>query len=292
MEDRPRFDLQSHSRYSDGALSPAEVVRAGAAAGVELLALTDHDTVAGVPEALAAAEEAGLRLVAGVEISARDRVAGRDVHVLGYLIDPISPTLRAGLASSRDARARRADGIVAALRELGFAVDDSAVRERAGGGLAVGRPHIAAAVLADPANVRRLAEAGIVGSSAFFEAYLVPGAPAFVPRRSPSVPEALALIHESGGVAVWAHPFWDVEDAGEVLATIDRMCEDGLDGVECFYPTHSREQAERLADHCARRGLLSTGSADFHGPEHARFGAFRAFSTYGRDPALGRIAAG
>ncbi len=292
MDDRPRFDLQSHSSYSDGALPPAEVVRAAAAAGVELLALTDHDTVEGVPEALAAAEAARTRLIPGVEISARDPVGRRDLHVLGYLIDPGSPDLRAGLEASRGARARRAAGIIAALRKLGFAIEDSEVRVRTGCGRAIGRPHIAAAVLSDPGNVRRLADAGIEGSSAFFKAYLVPGAPAFVPRRSPSVPEALAMIHDAGGVAVWAHPFWDVEDADEVLATIDRMGRDGLDGVECFYPTHTREQAERLADHCARRSLLSTGSADFHGPDHPQFAAFRAFSAYGRDPALGRIAAG
>ena len=102
--------------------------------------------------------------------------------------------------------------------------------------------------------------------------------------------ESIEAIHDAGGVAVWAHPFWDVADAGDVLETIDRFREWGLDGVEAFYATHTREQAEMLADRCAELGLLSTGSSDFHGPAHKLFSRFRAFSTYGREPALGAIA--
>jgi 3',5'-nucleoside bisphosphate phosphatase len=288
----PSFDLQSHSRYSDGSLSPAEVVQAAAGAGVELLALTDHDTVDGVDEALAAARQAGIRLVPAVEISARDETAGRELHVLGYLIDHHDARLRRWLEHSRTARQRRAAAMIEALGALGFQVAQDAVAERAAAGLAVGRPHIAQAVFGHPGNAARLRAERIGDASAFLEAYLVPGAPAFVPRESPSVPEAIAAIHDAGGLAVWAHPFWDVVAAERVIAVIERLRPEGLDGVECFYATHTRAQAERLADHCARHGLLSTGSADFHGPEHPRFARFRAFSTYGRDPVLGPIAAG
>jgi predicted metal-dependent phosphoesterase TrpH len=104
------------------------------------------------------------------------------------------------------------------------------------------------------------------------------------------VPDSVAAIHDAGGVAVWAHPFWDVSGPPAVLATIDRFREYGIDGVECFYPTHTRGQAELLADRCAALNLLSTGSADFHGPGHAHFSRFRAFSTYGREAVLGPIA--
>ena len=125
--------------------------------------------------------------------------------------------------------------------------------------------------------------------SAFLEGYLIEGRTAFVPRSAPSVAEAIETIHAAGGVAVWAHPFWDVREADEVLATIDRFRADGLDGVECFYATHSREQAELLAHHCVAHGLLTTGSSDFHGPDHRIFSSFRAFRTYGLQPVLGPI---
>ena len=98
------------------------------------------------------------------------------------------------------------------------------------------------------------------------------------------------MIHRAGGVAIWAHPFWDVFVPDEVLAAIDRFRAFGLDGVECFYATHTREQAGLLADRCDELGLLSTGSADFHGPHHREFSKFRAFSTFGREPRLGPIA--
>jgi predicted metal-dependent phosphoesterase TrpH len=290
IDERPTFDLQSHSIYSDGSLSPTEVVRAAAGDGVGLLALTDHDTIDGVAEALAAARRLGIGLVPGVEISARDRVARRDLHILGYRIEIDDRPLRETLAQARGSRARRGAEMITALRALGFSLDEPASPD--GSGRSLGRPHIARAVVTHPANAARLERERIAGPSAFLEAYLIPGAPAFSPRPTPSVPDAIAAIHAAGGVAVWAHPFWDVTDPTAVAATIDRLRDDGLDGVECFYITHTREQTELLADHCAARRMITTGSADFHGPQHGQFSRFRAFSTYGRDPALGRIADG
>jgi 3',5'-nucleoside bisphosphate phosphatase len=254
--------------------------------GVELLALTDHDTVDGVEEAVAEGARSGIRVITGVEISARDRVARRDLHILGYLVDTADEPLRAALNKARGSRARRGEQMVDALRELGFTLAEAP--EAAGRSL--GRPHIARAVVAHPANAGRLRAEGISDPSAFLEAYLIPGAPAFSPRPSPSVPDAIAAIHAAGGVAVWAHPFWDVEAPADVVAAIDRLVGDGLDGVECFYITHTRAQTDLLADHCAARGLITTGSADFHSPGHGQFSRFRNFSTYGRDPALGPIA--
>ena len=105
----------------------------------------------------------------------------------------------------------------------------------------------------------------------------MPGAKAYVARSRPTVEQAIEVIHAAGGVAVWAHPFWDVDDPEEVLRTIERFAAEGLDGVECFYPEHSREQALLLHETCEARGLLSTGSADFHGPEHEHFSRFRNF---------------
>jgi predicted metal-dependent phosphoesterase TrpH len=285
----PSFDLQSHSLHSDGALAPREVVAGAAAAGVELLALTDHDTVDGVEEALVAAREHRLTLVTGVELSAID-IGGRDLHVLGYGLDHRDPVLAESLRGYRADRERRVWAMADGLRELGFELDETGLRERESHGKSIGRPHLAAAVVRHPGNAARLEAEGCREPSAFLEAYLI-GGPAFRSRTSPSIEESIQAIHAAGGVAVWAHPFWDVEQPAEVLETIDRFRALGLDGVECFYATHSRDQAELLADRCAAIGLLSTGSSDFHGPEHRRFSQFRAFSTYGREPALGPIAA-
>ena len=285
----PTFDLQSHSLHSDGALRPREVVAAAESAGVELLALTDHDTVDGVDEATRAAAEVGISLVPAIEISALDAGNG-DLHILGYLIDDRDPALLERLRVNRAERERRADAMAQALRDTGFVVDEDSLRQRAARGGSIGRPHLAAAVVSEPANAARLAAEGCLEPSAFLVAYLVEGKTGFKPRAAPSVPEAIEAIHAAGGVAVWAHPFWDVAEPREVLDAIDRFHSAGLDGVECFYATHTREQTGLLAEHCARRGLLSTGSADFHGPAHKHFSRFRAFSTYGHQPVLGPIA--
>jgi len=284
----PTFDLQSHSLHSDGALEARDVVLAAAGAGVELLALSDHDTVDGVQEALDAGSELGVRVVRAVEISSVDRNM-QDLHVLGYLVDHHDPVLRDRLRAWRDDREQRAAAMGAALRELGYELDESEIARRRAEGKPIGRPHLAGAVVRHPANAARLQEEGLADLSAFLEAYLIDGKPAFKPRTTPTVSESIAAIHDAGGVAVWAHPFWDVSEPPEVLDTIDRFRDWGLDGVECFYATHTRGQAELLADRCAELGLLTTGSSDFHGPEHRLFSKFRAFSTYGREPSLGPI---
>lgn len=287
--DAPTFDLQSHSVHSDGALSPSAVVQAAAAAGVRLLALSDHDTAEGVPEALAAGRRAGISVVPAVEITALFD-ARQDLHILGYLIDPADPGLVAALARSRGDREARAARIVARLRELGFAVDEAMLERRARAGQAIGRPHLAQAVVSRPENHDRLAAEDLLEPTAFLVAYLIEGRPAFVARAAPTVEEAIALIHGAGGVAVWAHPFWDVDADAAVLAALQRFRGAGLDGVEAFYVTHTAEQTRLLAARAEELGMLTTGSSDFHGPDHERFSAFRAFSTFGLRPVLGPIA--
>jgi predicted metal-dependent phosphoesterase TrpH len=287
-----RFDLQSHSTHSDGALQPAEVVRRAGEAGVELLALSDHDTVTGVSEALAAGEREGVRVVTAVEISAVDDGAGaaRELHILGYLIDHQGPLLSRRLTEFLSDREQRTMRMAAALSELGLELDQRELDARRDAGRPIGRPHLAAAVLSCPANASRLAEENIDDVGSLIRAYLIEGRPAFRLRQTPTVTEAVQAIHEAGGVAVWAHPFWDLSDPPEVLATIDRFRALSMDGVEAFYITHTREQTELLAGRCAELGLLSTGSADFHGPENRQFSRFLAFDTYGLEPNLGPIA--
>ncbi len=289
MTAAPTFDLQSHSLHSDGALSPADVVAAAAAAGVRLLSLTDHDSVDGVSEARRAAEAAGIDLVTGVEISALD-VDGRDLHILGYRVDHEQAQLREALEYYRGDRARRASRMADALRELGFELDDEVLARRADAGQSIGRPHLSEAVVSHPANVDRLREEDVSDPSAFLEAYLIEGRPAYRTRESPTIPEAIDTIHAADGVAVWAHPFWDLADPDQVREAIERFTAAGIDGVESFYVTHTREQTDALVECCTSLGLLMTGSSDFHGPAHRQFSRFRAFSTYGHEPALGVIA--
>ncbi len=285
----PTFDLQSHSTYSDGALEPAAVVAAAAASGVRLLALTDHDTVDGVDEAQAAAAEHGIELVPAVELSTVDEL-GEDFHVLGYGIDHHDAALCEQLALWRADRADRIERMATLLCGLGLEPDRAELDARLKAGHPVGRPHLAAAAIA--ANRERLEPVGLAEPSAFLEAYLVPGCPAYCRRATPTVPEAIDAIHRAGGVAVWAHPFWDLWLADDVTEALLRFKDAGLDGVEAFYATHNRDQTEMLVDLAGEIDLLTTGSADFHGPEHRRFSHFRAFELFGCEPNLGPIAAG
>lgn len=290
-EAAPSFELQSHSIHSDGELQPRAVVEAAAAAGVELLALTDHDSTEGVAEAFAAAAELGIALVPATEISVIDP-AGADLHVCGYMVDPDDAALRAQLRRSREDRQARAWRMAAALQEEGFAVDEELLRARVEAGQTIGRPHLAQAVTGHPDNAERLARDGLSDPTALLVAYLIEGKPAFREREAPTVAEAIELIQGAGGVAVWAHPFWDIEAEDETLATLERFAGLGLDGVEAFYVTHTQPQTELLVEHAQRLGLLTTGSSDYHGPHHRQFNRFRAFETFGLTPNLGQIGAG
>ncbi len=290
----PRFDLQSHSTHSDGTLPAEEVVARAAEAGVELLALSDHDTIAGVPEALAAGERVGVRVVPAVEISAVDDDAStpRELHILGYNIDHTGPGLTQRLTEFLADREQRTLRMAEALKEAGFELDETEIRERIAAGKPIGRPHLATAVLTAPANADRLADEDIGDVGALIRGYLIEGKPAFRMRATPTVAEAVDAIHEAGGVAIWAHPFWDISDPDEVLDSVDRFQRLGMDGVEVFYITHTREQTELLARRCSELGLLETGSADYHGPDNPQFHTFLAFDTYGLEPRLGPIEAG
>jgi predicted metal-dependent phosphoesterase TrpH len=257
------IELQSHSTVSDGQLAPAEVVERAAEAGVTTLALTDHDAIAGVAEASAAAEGLEVELVPAIEMSCVHEYA-EDLHICGYWID--LGRIAGACERAQHERVTRAGEIVEKLRAEGFDLHlEDAVRE-AGDALSIGRPHIA----------RAAGATGDLGS--FFEEYLVPGAKAFVPRRWPTARQAVELIHEAGGVAVVAHPYWDISAPHEVDDLIRSL---DPDGVETFYPTHSREQTAHLLELCDQLDLIPTASSDYHGPTHKSFAAFGAYDTYG-----------
>jgi predicted metal-dependent phosphoesterase TrpH len=176
------------------------------------------------------------------------------------------------------------------LRENGWELDESPIEARRAAGKSIGRPHLAQAVVAHPANAARLRSEGVNDVSPFIANYLIGGKPGFVARAFPTVAEAIELIHDAGGVAVWAHPFWDVEDPDEALSLAATFAGDGLDGIEAFYATHDKPQTDLLVEFCAERDLLTTGSSDYHGPDHKLFSRFLAFETYGHEPRLGAIA--
>jgi 3',5'-nucleoside bisphosphate phosphatase len=257
------IELQSHSTVSDGQLAPAGVVEEAAKAGVTTLALTDHDAVAGVPEAEEAARGLGIELVPAIEMSCVHEYA-EDLHICGYWVDleKIAPACE----RAQQGRRERAGEIVENLRREGFDLTlDDAIRE-AGAADSIGRPHIA----------RAAGASGDLGP--FFEEYLVPGAKAFVPRRWPSAAQAIELIRGAGGVAVIAHPYWDISAPEEVEDLIRSL---GADGVETFYPSHSKEQTAHLLALCEELDLVPTGSSDYHGPTHKTFAKFGAYETHG-----------
>ena len=240
-------DLHSHSTASDGAVAPTVVVERASAAGLAALALTDHDTLAGVAEAMAAGERLGVRVVAGTELSAHD--GEHEVHLLALHVEH-PEVLDEELQRFRERREERAEEMVRRLRELGASVTMEDVMERAGEG-AVGRPHVARAMV-DSGFVRDHREA--------FGRYIGAGRPAYVPKEVLPVAEAIRLAHDAGGIAVFAHPGGD-----GTRDRVERFARAGLDGLEVLHPSHGAEDIARLGALCDHFGLLRSGGSDWHG---------------------------
>jgi predicted metal-dependent phosphoesterase TrpH len=248
-----RIDLHAHSNASDGKQSPAEVMRAAAEAGLDVVALTDHDTTAGWGEAAAAADKHGIALVRGIEVSCQHD--GISIHLLGYLQDPSAPGLIEELRRSRVSRDTRAQGIVARLsQDLPLSWDD--VLEQIEPGATVGRPHIADALIAK----------GIVTSrEAAFADYLYDGSPYYASHYAPDPVLAVCLVGQAGGVAVMAHPF--AAARGRVVddSVIEAMAAAGMAGLEVHHRDHTARQVQHGLDLAASLGLFVTGSSDYHG---------------------------
>lgn len=249
-----RCDLHCHSTESDGTLSPRQLVELARELGLASLALTDHDTIAGVEEAQAAGRELGVRVISGVEISVE--YAAKTVHMLGYCFDSGAERLKEGLARLVSGRNERNAKIVARLNELGLAVTLEEIEAEAGGKV-VGRPHIAR-VLLKHGYVETWEEA--------FDKYLARGAAAYFERLRFTPVDAVALIREAGGVAVLAHPKYVALHENETLEDVVRtLVEAGLDGIECYYTDHTEEETAAYMELARRYGLIVTGGSDFHG---------------------------
>lgn len=248
-----RIDLHTHSTASDGTDTPAELVANAAAAGLDVVALTDHDTVRGHAEAVAALPE-GLTLVTGAELSCR--IDGIGLHMLAYLFDPDEPELARERELVRDDRVPRAQAMVRTLQELGVPVTWEQVARIAGDG-SVGRPHVATA----------LVELGVVDSvsDAFTSAWLGNGGRAYADKHELDPFEAIRLVKAAGGVTVFAHPLAVKRGAVVPETVIARLAEAGLDGIEVDHMDHDKSTRARLRGLAAELGLLPTGSSDYHG---------------------------
>ncbi|AXI90994.1 PHP domain-containing protein [Streptomyces griseoincarnatus] len=248
-----RIDLHTHSTASDGTDTPAELVRKAAAAGLDVVALTDHDTTRGHAEALAALPQ-GLTLVTGAELSCR--LDGVSMHLLAYLFDPEEPALLAERELVRDDRVPRAKGMIAKLNELGVPVTWEQVARIAGNG-SVGRPHVASA----------LVELGVVDSvsDAFTPEWLADGGRAYVPKHETDPFEAVRLVKNAGGVAVFAHPAAVKRGRTVPDSAIAELARAGLDGIEVDHMDHDPGTRARLRGLAGELGLLVTGSSDYHG---------------------------
>ncbi|MBA3641618.1 MAG: PHP domain-containing protein [Acidobacteria bacterium] len=243
------IDLHLHTTASDGALGPAALVARAASAGITTLAVTDHDTTGGLDEARAAASARGIRLVNGIEITAVE--GNRDVHVLGYFFAQQNPALRSFLEAQSQDRIRRVKEMAEQLAVLGVAIDaDPIVREGIATGRSVGRPHVAAALLA-AGHVQTRDEA--------FDRFLENGRPAFIPRRGASPDEVVSIITTAGGVASLAHPGLAGMDA-----ILPRLTDAGLHALEVRHTDHDDETEARYRRLAAELGLAVSAGSDFH----------------------------
>lgn len=248
------IDLHVHTTASDGTLTPAELVALAQEKGLKAVAVTDHDTVEGLPEALKAAGSRGFEVVPGVEISVDYR--GGEMHILGYCVDPCSEPLLDSLAQLQEYRRERNPKVIRKLRELGMLISLEEVEEAAGGNV-IGRPHFAAVL------VRKGYAAG---TQEAFDKYLGAGQPAYVKKEKLTPEEGIELIVRAGGVPVLAHPkYLKDHNADRLSALLEKLKAAGLKGIEAYYTTHTPEETELYLRLAEQHALLITGGTDFHG---------------------------
>jgi predicted metal-dependent phosphoesterase TrpH len=247
--DAKRVDLHVHTNASDGMFPPEEVVDRARAAGLAAIAVTDHDTVAGLPDALAAGEKLGVEVVRGVELTA---YAGRsEIHIVGLFVDPSRADIVRKIDAFKEARHERMLRMVAKLKELGVDVEPDDVLAEAGGG-AVGRPHLAAALVKCGA---------VTGAQQAFDRYLGNDGPVYEKKKEMTPEEAITLVGELGGLAVFAHPATSRTDK-----RLGEFKELGLAAIEILHYKHGPADIQRYTRLAENHGLLISGGSDFHGP--------------------------
>ncbi len=247
-----RLDLHVHTTASDGLSSPAEVVHLAAEVGLDVLAITDHDTVAGISAAMAAAAKTSLRLIPGIEVSSTHE--GAEYHILGYFVDPQADSIQAHERHAVGGRESRMDEMVARLRGQGLLIEMAEVLDAAGPDRSViGRPHLARA-LVSKGYAKSVPDA--------FDRLIGDGHPAFVPTRLATPEEAIRLILDAGGIPVWAHPPMEA-----LHRLLPMFIEAGLKGLEVYRPRATPPHIRKLERAAEGAGLIMTGGSDWHDPE-------------------------
>ena len=260
-------DLHAHTTASDGTLAPEELIDLASERAIEVIGVTDHDTVAGVASAMDRARELGVTVIPGVELSTSER--GAEIHVLGYGVDPTDDGLRDALGRLADGRVRRIEQMIDKLREAGYPIEHDAVMAHAEEG-SVGRPHVARALI-DIGAVASIDEA--------FDTLLKPGLPGWVPRMTFTAEEAVRLLTEHEAVPVLAHPY----STGNVVGVLRRLVPEGLRGMEVWYGEYTYAQRAELQAIAQQHDLIATGGSDYHGPK------FRAGRELGTAPVDRRV---
>lgn len=245
------LELHCHTTYSDGTLTPGELVAAAAASGVRALAITDHDTMSGWDEAFVAAGLYDIEIVPGLELSTVHN--DRSLHILGFYPDPNK--LRIPLNDRIEGRFRRSQEMVDKLAALGYPIELPQISP----GMAPGRPHIASA-LVKAGHAKSAREA--------FDRWLGDYGPAYVRYEKFSIAEGIDLLRSCGAVPVWAHPY--LFRGGVVEEVLKELVDAGLMGVEVYHPSHSSSQIQKMKDLCIHYGLFATGGSDYHGPDPER----------------------
>lgn len=249
----PGWDLHTHSHVSDGTLSPADLVAAAREAGLDGIALTDHDHIGGIALARAVGTSLGVEVVAGVELSAEDADAG-ELHLLGYFVDPEDGAFQARLEGLREMRARRGAAMVERLAAAGLDIRLAEVEREVGPGAALGRPHVARVLMAK-GHATSIQDA--------FDRWLGEGKPGYVPKERLTPEEAIGMVHAAGGVAVLAHAV--TVDAAEREGLVRRLARAGLDGLEVAHSKHGEAERRTFAAWARELDLVATGGSDFHG---------------------------
>ncbi len=248
-----RIDLHTHTTFSDGSLSPTELVDLANQQGLDILAITDHDTTEGLPEALEATKDASLELIPGIELSAQFQ--NREMHILGYFINPTDPQFQTRLEALRSTRIERIRHILDRLHSLGMDISLEDVEQASGLGT-IGRPHIAQVLIA---------KGYVTSMKDAFEHLLGSRGKTYVQRVVPEAHEIIGWITDAGGIPVLAHPYWEGFNKEDSATACQTLVEQGLQGLEVFYGTFSAKHISFNLGLARRFDLLMTGGSDFHG---------------------------
>ncbi|PIQ92077.1 MAG: phosphoesterase [Parcubacteria group bacterium CG11_big_fil_rev_8_21_14_0_20_39_14] len=284
---KAKIDLHMHSHYSDGELSPEKLVKECKKLGLEIISLTDHETVWGVEEAIKAGKKSGISVIPGIEFSCNFQE--QEQHLLGYFIDGFgqlatgykNPELLEFLKEVGRKRRERFLKMIERLKNLGFFIEYSEVKKYARGSLT--RPHLARAIIKNKKNARKLKELRIDTKfeSEFFKKYLTEGKGAYQDWERPSASEVIKLLKKSGGIAVWAHPKWKCGGYKETMTKALELRELGLGGMEVFYTRHTQDQTKELFQIAKELGLAVTAGSDFHSSNFSQYNKIFAWQDFG-----------